>query len=541
MDIAMQVIGGLGLFLYGMTLMGDGLQKAAGKRLKAIVGALTKSTLRGVIVGAIVTAIIQSSSGTTVMVVGFVNAGIMNLNQALGVIMGANIGTTMTGILIALNLNKYAPLLIGVGTLLVLMSKNKTLKSTGEAVLGFGILFLGMKTMEGGLKPLGNTPFFVNAMATLNSPILGVLVGFIVTAIVQSSSAVVGIIQALGMQGLISIGAAFPILLGSNIGSTMTAALSSLGAHKTAKRAALLHFLFNFIGSGFFLILFIFTKGPFVHFMESTFQTLPGQIAMSHLGFNVLNTLLLFPFVNQLVALAEKLIPGKDNEDSITIYLDERMIKTPSIALGQAMKETMRMSDFVKLSQKEVRELIINNKIKNYESIMKREEVINAMQREITSYVVELSRSSNLSETEHKDIDDLLYMINDIERVGDHLKNICELYDDIEKDSVIFSEDGIEKMNIMFSKCEEAFALAIESFNENDKEIAQRVLDIENEVDKLEEEYRQSHIKRLSNKYVDAAPGIVFLDCISNLERISDHSNNIATYVINEKPILNHE
>lgn len=541
MDIAMQVIGGLGLFLYGMTLMGDGLQKAAGKRLKAIVGALTKSTLRGVIVGAIVTAIIQSSSGTTVMVVGFVNAGIMNLNQALGVIMGANIGTTMTGILIALNLNKYAPLLIGVGTLLVLMSKNKTLKSTGEAVLGFGILFLGMKTMEGGLKPLGNTPFFVNAMATLDSPILGVLVGFIVTAIVQSSSAVVGIIQALGMQGLISIGAAFPILLGSNIGSTMTAALSSLGAHKTAKRAALLHFLFNFIGSGFFLIIFILTKGVFVNFMESTFQTLPGQIAMSHLGFNVLNTLLLFPFVNQLVALAEKLIPGKDNEDRITIYLDERMLKTPSIALGQAMKETMRMSDFVKTSQKEVRDLIINNRNRNYENIMKREDTINSMQREITSYVVELSRSSNLSESEHRDIDDLLYMINDIERVGDHLKNICELYDDIEKDSVVFSDEGKEKMNIIFDKCEDAFALAIESFDKNDKEIAKQVMDIENEVDKLEEEYRQSHIKRLSNKYVDAAPGIVFLDCISNLERISDHSNNIATYVINEKPVLNHE
>lgn len=536
MEIAMQVICGLGLFLYGMTLMGDGLQKAAGKKLKAIVGALTKSTIRGVIVGAIVTAIIQSSAATTIMVVGFVNAGIMTLTQALGVIMGANIGTTMTGILIALNLNQYAPLLIGLGTLLFLTGKNKTLKSTGEAILGFGILFFGMQIMEGGLSPLGNTPFFVNAISTLQSPIIGVFVGFIATALVQSSSVVVGIVQALGMQNLITIGAAFPVLLGSNIGSTITAMLSSFGAHKTAKRAALLHFLFNVIGSTIFIVLFILLKSHFIRFMESTFASLPTQIAVSHLGFNVINTVIMFPFAKQMVVLAEKLIPGKDSDEEITIYLDDRILKTPSIALGQALKETLRMSDFVKQSQKEVRELIVNKKEKYYESLMKREIIINKMQKAITNYLVELSHSTTLSEAEHKDIDDLLYMINDIERVGDHIKNICELYDDIEADNIVFTGDGLDELSKMFDSCEEVFALAIESFNEKNVEKARRVFAIEDEVDNMEEYYRQNHIRRLANKYVDAAPGIIFLDCISNLERISDHSNNIATYVVNNKP-----
>ena len=534
MEIAMQVIGGLGLFLYGMTLMGDGLQKAAGRKLKAIVGALTKSTIRGIIVGAFVTAMIQSSAATTIMVVGFVNAGIMTLAQALGVIMGANIGTTMTGILIALNLNQYAPLLIGIGTLLLLTGKSKTVKATGEAILGFGILFFGMMTMEGGLAPLGNTPFFVNAIATLQSPVVGVLVGFVATAMVQSSSVIVGIVQALGMQNLITIGAAFPILLGSNIGSTITAAISSMGAHRTAKRAAFLHFIFNVIGSMLFLVLFVLFKEPFVNFMESNFSSLPSQIAISHFGFNILNTLLLYPFTRQLVALAEKVIPGSDIGDEFTVYLDERMLKTPSIALGQAMQETLRMGDLVKESQQEVKDLIINNKAKNYESIMEREKVINSMQRSITNYLVALSRESLLNDSEHKEIDDLLYMINDIERVGDHIKNICELYEDIENDEIIFSQDGLEELGHMFDACENVFKTAIEAFVEKDEGLAQKAFDIEDSVDQMEETYRQNHIRRLANKYVDAAPGIVFLDCISNLERISDHSNNIASYVVNK-------
>ncbi|MCI5675345.1 MAG: Na/Pi cotransporter family protein [Ezakiella sp.] len=533
MEIAMQVICGLGLFIYGMNLMGEGLQKAAGTKLKAIVGALTKSTLRGIVVGALVTAIIQSSSATTVMVVGFVNAGIMTLKQAFGVIMGANIGTTMTGIIIALNISKYAPLLVGVGTLLFLISKTKLTKAVGEAVLGFGLLFLGMLTMEGGLRPLGESPIFSNMMATLNSPLLGLMVGFLVTAIVQSSSAVIGIIQALGLQGLISIGQAFPILLGSNIGSTMTAVLSSVGAHRTAKRAALIHFLFNFIGSIIFLILFVFLRAPFVHFMESVFPSLPAQIAMSHLGFNTINTILMYPFADKLVSAAEKIIPGVDGDNDSTIHLDERLLKTPSIALGQALSEIKRMAGLAEQSLRESHALILEGRVENYNKIMERELLINAMQKEITGYLIELGNAP-ISDVERIEVDDLLYMISDIERVGDHVKNICELQDDIESERIVFSELGIKEMEEMFVACEKIFPLAVRSFVEKNLDDVNEVFTLEDEVDKMEEEFRLNHIKRLANKYADAAPGIIFLDCISNLERISDHSNNIATYVANK-------
>lgn len=535
MEIAMKVICGLGLFIYGMTLMGEGLQKAAGSKLKAIVGALTKSTFRGIIVGAVVTCLIQSSGATTVMVIGFVNAKIMTLNQAVGVIMGANIGTTVTSFIIALNLGQYSPLLIGIGTILYLIGKTRSTKSIGESFLGFGLLFLGILTMEGGLKPLSDNPMFVRFFEQLNSPILGMLIGIIATTALQSSSASVGVMQALGMQGLMSIEAAFPMLLGTNIGSTTTAILSSLGAHKTAKRAALIHFLFNLIGSIIFLILFMLLKPYYVEFMTKHFRGLPAQIAISHLGFNLINTILFFPFTNILVKVTEKMIPGIDkDEELVSIYLDDRILQTPAIALGQATKEMERMSEMVSISLGEAEELICFEKTELYESIMNRENLINKMQREITSYLIELSHST-LSDEQHKDVDDLFYMISDIERCGDHIKNIAELLEDIEKDSIKFDDVLKEQMKSMFEECLKSFKTSIVAFVNRDEELAQKVFKIEDHVDDMEDNYRKSHIKRLSNKYTDAPPGILFLDCISNLERVSDHSNNIATYVMNRK------
>ncbi|MDO5716783.1 MAG: Na/Pi cotransporter family protein [Tissierellia bacterium] len=531
MKVAMQAILGLGLFIYGMTLMGEGLQKAAGKKLKAIVGALTKSTFRGVLVGAFVTMLIQSSGATTVMVIGFVNAKIMTLTQAVGVIMGANIGTTATGFIIALNLGQYAPLVIGIGTVFYVIGKKRSAKSIGQAILGFGLIFLGIMTMEQGLKPLGTNPIFTKFMADLSSPILGLIVGVVATTALQSSSAAIGIMQALGMQGLISLGAAFPILLGTNIGSTTTAVLSSFGAQKTAKRAALVHFLFNLIGSLIFLLLFSLFKGTFIPFMTSHFTYLPTQIAMSHLGFNLINTAIFLPFTKVLVRITETLIPGGEDDEAVSIYLDERILTTPAIALGQAVKETERMAEMVSLSLDEAEDLILLEKFSVYDSLMDRERLINRMEREITDYLVKLSQAS-LSQTEHKDVDDLLYVINDIERIGDHIKNIVELSEDMEEEQIKIPEQGIEELREMFTKCKEAFHKAVDAFLLNDMELANEVVSIEDMVDIMEEEYRANHIRRLANKYCDAPPGIIFLDCISNLERVSDHSDNIAHYVL---------
>lgn len=532
MQIALQVICGLGLFIYGMALMGEGLQKAAGKRLKEIVGSLTKSTFRGILVGAFVTMLIQSSSTTTVMVIGFVNARIMTLAQAVGVIMGANIGTTMTGFIIALNLGQYAPIVIALGTIFYVVGKKRSSKSVGQAILGFGLIFLGILTMEGGLKPLANNPMFMKFMAGLDSPFLGLLFGVVATTILQSSSAAIGIMQAMGMQGMISLGTAFPILLGTNIGSTTTAALSSLGAHKTAKRAALIHFLFNVFGTVIFMTLFLLLRRPFVNFMEETFPYMPTQIAVSHLMFNLVCTILFYPFTKGFVRLADLMIKGSDREKGgVSIFLDERILATPSIALGQALKETERMGSFVSQSLEQVEGLIVDGKYPLYDVLMERENTINLMEREITSYLVQLSHAS-LSEAEHKDVDDLLYVINDIERVGDHVKNIAELAEDMQNENIHMTERAMEELRQMFSKCREAFGLSMDAFVHRDPEHAMEVIRIEERVDVMEEEFRANHIKRLANKYCDAPPGIIFLDCISNLERVSDHSNNIASYVL---------
>lgn len=537
MEIAMKVICGLGLFMYGMALMGEGLQKAAGSKLKAIVGALTQSTFRGILVGALVTCLIQSSSATTVMVVGFVNAKIMTLNQAVGVIMGANIGTTMTSFIIALNLGQYSPILVGVGTVFYLIGKTKSTKSLGESFLGFGLLFLGIMMLEQGLKPLSDNQMFSNFMKQLNSPFLGLIIGVIATTILQSSSATVGIMQALGMQGLMHIGAAFPMLLGTNIGSTTTAILSSLGAHKTAKRAALIHFLFNLVGSIIFMIVFLIVKPWYVAFMENNIPSLPTQIAISHLAFNLINTIIFYPFTNVLVKVTEKIILGIDkDEEQVSIYLDNRILQTPAIALGQAIKEMERMSDMVKTSLKEAENLIVYGDRAKFDTIMQREALINKMQSEITSYLIELSHSP-LSDEQHKDVDDLFYMISDIERCGDHIKNIAELLEDIDKDSIKFDDVLREQMKNMFEECSLSFETSIRAFVGRDSDLAREVFKIEDHVDEMEAEYRETHIRRLSNKYTDAPPGIIFLDCISNLERVSDHSNNIATYVVNRENI----
>lgn len=402
MDIALPVLGGLGLFLYGMNLMGMGLQKAAGERLKRLIEVLTNNRLMGVLVGTLVTMVIQSSSATTVMVIGFVNAGLMSLGQAVGVIMGANIGTTITAQLIAFKITDYAPLAIAIGVGIWIATSKKKAKNMAEILIGFGILFIGMDMMGNGLKPLADNPVFSNIMINLNNPVLGMLVGLGLTTILQSSSASIGLLQALAGQGLIDINIAFPILFGDNIGTTTTALISSVGANKTAKRAAIIHFLFNFIGTVIFMTLLRQPIQDFV--LKISPNDIQRQIANAHTFFNIVNTAIQLPFASLLVKAAEAIVPGTDErEKPASIFLDERIIETPSIALGQSHKEIIRMGELVSENLSNARIALLNDKYEIVEGVLKREQLINKIEKEITEYLVRLSNAS-LTDEQHREL-----------------------------------------------------------------------------------------------------------------------------------------
>lgn len=532
MDIALPVLGGLGLLLYGMNVMGAGLQKSAGTKLKRIIEVLTKNILMGVFVGALVTMIIQSSSATTVMVIGFVNAGIMSLVQATGVIMGANIGTTITAQLIAFNLSDYAPIAIIIGVGLWITTSKKKTKDIAEVLIGFGILFIGMDMMGSGLKPLAELPAFTNIMTSLNNPILGMLAGFALTTIVQSSSASIGLVQALASQGLISINLAFPILFGENIGTTTTALISSVGANKTAKRAAIIHFLFNFTGTIVFMTILRYPIQWLVAYMSP--DNVARQIANAHSLFNIINVIIQLPFAKFLVKAAQWLVPGDDRKEDLgSIYLDSRIIETPSIALGQANKEVIRMGDLVLENLELSRQVLVEKNYDKIDEVLERERLINKIEREITEYLVLLSNAV-LSDQQHNEINSLLYTINDMERIGDHVENIVELSQYEGEHNVDFTKEAVDSLNEMFNKCIEVVGKTVKAFEFINEDLAKEVLTIEDEIDSLEKKNRKDHIERLNKKECETESGIIFLDTISNLERVSDHSVNIAMYVLDK-------
>lgn len=530
MNTVLPVIGGLSLFLYGMNIMGDGLQKVAGRRLSRLIEVLTTNRITAVIVGILVTMIVQSSSATTVMVIGFVNANLMTLGQAVGIIMGANIGTTITAQMIALNLTDYAPIAVAIGIIMKMMSSKKNLQNLSDVFIGFGLLFIGMDMMGSGLKPLAGHPIFAEMLTGLNNPFLGAIAGFLLTTIVQSSSASIGLLQALAGEGLISIHIAFPILFGENIGTTTTAMLSSIGASVTAKRAALMHFLFNLIGTLLFITIL---RTPIEWLvLQVSPANVQAQIANAHTLFNITNMIIQLPFAMFLVRAVEKIVPGEDKKKKeASIYLDDRIIETPSIALGQANKEVLRMGDLVLENMEKSRIVFVEEKYDGIDDVLEREKLINKVEREITDYLVQLSNQA-LSKKQQSDVNVLLNIINDIERVGDHIENIAELAEFKEKNNLFFSEEGKDSLNEMFNKCEEVFTKAMEAFKNTDEVLARQVLVLEQEIDDLEKKHREDHMSRLSKMECQTEPGVIFLDSISNLERVSDHSNNIAMYVL---------
>lgn len=533
MEIAVNLMGGLGLFLYGMNLMADGLQKSAGEKLKRIIGLLTSNVLMGVLVGALVTAIIQSSSATTVMVVGFVNAGIMTLPQAIGVIMGANIGTTITAQLVSLDLVGIAPLALGIGIVMYLFSKNQKTKTIAEILIGFGILFTGMDFMKNAVKPLAEFKGFTDALVAFgNRPILGILLGFGITAIVQSSSASMGMLLALASQGLIPLTAALPILYGENIGTCVTSLISSIGASINARRAALMHLVFNIIGTIIFML--ILTKPITMIVQNLNPDDVSRQIANAHTLFNITNVILLLPFSKYIVKLTMKLMPEREEEiksKKTVHYIDDRMMETPSIALSNTIKETLRMGEKAKESLDNAMSGFLNKSKEKVDKSFKNEKLINILQKSILNYLLKLSKTS-LNDNSRESVDLLFNTVNDIERVGDHAENIAELATTVIDNDLSLSKDGSVELKELYQKVVDTYSLALESLEKSDVDLACRVIKMEEQVDMMEKSCRANHMRRLNSSSCSVDSGVIFLDLISNLERVSDHSANIAQQVI---------
>ena len=533
MDIAIGIMGGLGLFLYGMNLLGDGLQKSAGSNLKRIIELLTSNVIMGVLVGMVVTMVIQSSSATTVMVVGFVNAGIMSLPQAIGVIMGANIGTTITAQLVSLDVDFLAPVALGIGIVIYMFSNKPKHKNIAEILIGFGILFTGMDFMKEAVKPLAGYQGFTDMLLSFgHHPILGVLMGFAITAIVQSSSASMGMLIALASQGLIPITAALPILYGENIGTCVTSLISSIGASRNARRAAIMHLTFNVLGSMIFM--FILSK-PIVAIVTAIDPTdAARQIANAHTLFNILNVIVLLPFNKLIVKLALKLVPetkGEQDDDKDVKYIDDRMIETPSIALANIVKETLRMGEKSKESLDAAMDGIVDKSKEKIELSFKREKLINELQKSILNYLLKLSKAS-LNEDSRETVDALFNTVNDIERIGDHAENIAELAKDIVDLEISFSDVGIGELKDMYNKVVSTYTYALEAMRTSNVELACKVIKMEEQVDMMEKSCRANHMNRLNSSSCSIESGVIYLDIISNLERVSDHAVNIAQQVI---------
>lgn len=551
----LSLICGLALFLYGMDLMGNGLKRSAGRKLKTILGQLTSSKLKGFLLGLGVTAIIQSSSATTVMVVGFVNSGTMLLSQAVGVIIGANVGTAVTAWLTALNgieggadataalsylkPDAWMPILALIGICLIMFAKKAKHTDMGTILMGFAVLMVGMTLMSDAVSGLKESPEFAKILLLFNNPILGVLVGAVFTAIVQSSSASVGVLQALTVTGAISYGTAMPIVLGQNIGTCITAMISSVSANKNGKRAAAVHLYFNIIGVVLWLLLyyaigFILRETGVVDIFTWANNTATNMwdIAIIHTVFKIVSVVLLWPFTKFLEKLAYLTIKGDDKKgDKFTAKLDERLLDTPSVALENAKIVLMQMSALATGSLKKSLALLDNFDQKKADEIAKEEKLVDVYEDELGSYLVKLS-SRPITEHEGADVTKYLHMIGDFERISDHAVNIMESVLEMKDKGVVFSDYAKDELNIMLSALDEILTITDESFTNSDYKQAALVEPLEEVVDSLRDQIKYRHTKRLQNNLCSIENGFILSDIITNLERVSDHCSNIAGCLI---------
>ena len=550
------LMGGLGLFLFGMKIMSEGLQKIAGSRMRKILSALTSNRIVGTLVGIAVTAMIQSSSATTVMVVGFVNAGLMSLVQSIGVILGANIGTTVTAQLIAFKITKYALPAIGIGAGFKLFTKNKKWSYFGEILLGFGLLFFGLSVMKHAFDPLKTSDEFRQLfMIVGDNHLVGVMIGAILTMIVQSSSATIGITIALATSGILSFDASVALILGENIGTTITANLAAIGTNLAARRTAFAHFLFNSLGVCYMLLFFPF----FLNFISSmtpgdadfVIQTqdqaarmggelgdkpfIARHIANTHTMFNIVNTIIFLPLVGVLAKLSTVVIRGREEDMEFHLkYLDNRVLSTPPIALAQARSETRRMSQIAQDMVDETLLFLQDNDLKKIPGLEKNEDLTDVLQKEITDFLVKLSQKSITQETS-QEVASMMNMVNDLERVGDHCENLWTLNQRKLDQKITFSEIAMNEISEISDLTREFLATIVQALEDKNTGILDEAYRLEDGIDDIEERLRNNHIKRLNTGECTVNSGLIFIDMLHNFEKIGDHTYNFAKAVVGKK------
>ena len=536
-EIIFHFLGGLGLFLYSIKTMGDGLQQAAGDRLRYYIDKYTSNPFLGVLVGIVVTALIQSSTGVTVITVGLVSASLLTLRQAIGIIMGANIGTTVTSFIIGFKLGEYALPLIFLGTMFLFFTKNRTVNNIGRILFGVGGIFYALNLISAGMSPLKDLPQFKEYMVTLGqNPILGVVAGAVITVLIQASSATIGILQGLYAGGFLDLKGSLPVLFGDNIGTTLTVIIAAAGANVSAKRVAASHVTFNVLGT----ILCLILLGPFTSMIEY-FQALlhlspEMTIAFSHGAFNVSNTIVQFPFIGALAYFVTKLIPGEDEVVKYEpLYLDEQLIQqAPSIALGNAKKELLHLGNYAVKAFDLSYDYIINSNEKVAEKGHKTEEAINTIDEKLTRYLITLS-SEALSQKESEVLTNILDSSRDLERIGDHAEALINLNDYLQRKNVQFSNSALEELEEIYRQTSDFVKDALESVENNDLQKAQALIERHEAINKMERVLRKTHIKRLNNGECSTQAGVNFIDIISHYTRVSDHAMNLAEKVLAEQ------
>lgn len=543
MEILLGLMGGLGLFLFGMKLMSDGLEKVAGAKMRSILEFFTKSTWRGILVGTAFTAVIQSSSAATVMAVSFVNSGLMNLYQAAGVIMGANIGTTVTSQLMSFNLAALAPLFVMVGVILYMFSKAQKTQNIGGVILGFGVLFMGMTTMSSAMSTLKTDPMVVETMSSLTNHYLAILVGVAVTAVLQSSSATVGIVLLLANQGLLDIRICFFIILGCNIGACVSALLAGLNAKREAKRAALIHLLFNIIGTLIMFVALTVALEPITAFIQNISGHNPGrEVANAHTLIKIVEVIILSPFVKQIVHLTRVILPDKKGKNVENApqecglqYIGEKSVLSPATAVFDATRELEHMGKLAIANLKRAMGALIDLNQETIDQVCQTEKDIDYLNRAITDYLVKLNQTT-LPVEDAKSIGGLFHVANDIERIGDHAENVAEAASLRREQNLSLSPEAQREMEEMLELVVKITTYALDMFSNNNQDHLQEILDMENQVDEMERRFQNNHVRRLTQNECSPAAGMVFSDVISGLERVADHATNIAFSLLEQDP-----
>lgn len=536
----LSLVGGLGLFLYGMTVMSDSIEKAAGAKMRGFLAFFTKNRFIGMLFGMLFCAIVQSSSATTVMVVSFVNAGLMNLVQAAGIIMGANVGTTITSQLVAFNLSQAAPVFLICGVVVTMFCKNQKIKQMGEVIVGFGVLFMGLSLMSGSMEGMKESPFVVNLLAGINNPFLGILIGFVVTAIIQSSSVTVSIVLLMAQQGLLPLWICFYIILGCNIGSCTTALLASVSGNKDAKRAAMIHFLFNIIGTIVIAVLLLVGE----NWIEAGIRQISGNnvgrcVANAHTFFKVFQLIILFPFAQGLVKLTYLFVPEKraekKKEGFQLEYIGPSSVFSPSTAVVEVTKELDRMANLAATNLTRAMNALITLDEQEIQKVYETEKNINYMNHAITNYLVSINQSS-LPIDDIKNIGGLFHVVNDIERIGDHAENVADSAVTRKEKNIQFSKEAQSELSKMLDSVIQIMQYSMDMFAKNDRKHLQEILELEDRIDQMERDMQEAHVQRLTQNQCTPEAGMIFSDLISGLERVADHATNIAFSILDEEP-----